>query len=172
MSEVLPDLLETELVLVFCGTAASAISARDGAYYANPSNQFWRALHATGMTPRPFSPGQFRDLLALKIGLTDLAKQASGADRQLRPRDFDRPGLHERLRCFQPRIVAFTSKAAWRAWRGLGGREPVAYGWQRGALGMTRFYVLPSPSGAARGYWDLEPWRELAIAYRRRLGAV
>jgi len=172
MNEVLPDLLDHGLVVVFCGTAASEVSARVGAYYANPTNNFWRALHAICMTPRLFSPLQFRDLLELKIGLTDLAKRASGVDRRLRPRDFDRRRLHERLCHFQPQIAAFTSKTAWRAWRGLGAREGVAYGWQNGALGATRFFVLPSPSGAARGYWDLNPWRSLAAEYQRRLVAA
>lgn len=172
MNEVLPDLLDHGLVVVFCGTAASEISARVGAYYANPSNEFWRALHAIGMTPGLFRPQQYRELLGLKIGLSDLAKCAFGADRRLRPGDFDRRRFHERLCRYQPQLAAFTSKAAWRVWRGLGARDSVAYGWQTGALGATRFYVLPSPSGAARGHWDLSPWRALAAEYQRRLSAV
>ena len=51
MIDVLPDVLQDDLVVVFCGTAASTVSAREGAYYANASNAFWRALHETGMTP-------------------------------------------------------------------------------------------------------------------------
>ena len=38
-------------------------------------------------------------------------------------------------------------------------------------LGETAFYVLPSPSGAARGYWDLQPWHALGNEYLRRLQA-
>ena len=167
MNEVLPDLLDHGLIVVFCGTAASETSARQGAYYANPSNAFWRALHATGMTPGLMRPEEFRDLLRLKIGLTDLAKFASGADRRLKPGDFNRGRLQEKLCRFQPRIVAFTSKAAWRAWSGSAGRDVVAYGWQEGALRETRFFVLPSPSAAARAYWDLRPWQSLAAACQR-----
>ena len=169
MSDVLPDLLDHGLVLVFCGTAASEISARLGAYYANPTNAFWRTLHTVGMTKRLMRPDEFRDLLALGIGLTDLAKFASGADRGLKRSDFNRARLRESLRRFQPEIAAFTSKTAWRAWRGLSARDAVSYGWQEGALGSTRFYVLPSPSGAARGAWDLQPWQTLADAYQRRM---
>lgn len=169
MNEVLPDLLATDLILVFCGTAASAVSARRGAYYANPSNAFWRTLHSIGLTPRQFEPQAFGDLLTLRIGLTDLVKQLSGSDRSLRRRDFQPEGLACKINRYQPQIVAFTSKAAWRGWRGLSSRDAVSYGWQAETLGETEFFVLPSPSGAARGHWDLEPWRDLAAAYRRRL---
>lgn len=165
MNDVLPDLLAHDLILVFCGTAASEVSARAGAYYANPSNAFWRTLHAVGLTPRQMNPADFRDLLDLKIGLTDLAKSVSGADYSLKPRDYQRGRLLDSISTFQPGIVAFTSKTAWRRFRGLPTRAAAAYGWQGESSGDTRFFVLPSPSGAARGYWDLQPWQALADAY-------
>lgn len=169
MNEVLPDLLAPDLILVFCGTAASAVSARRGAYYANPSNAFWKTLHLIGMTPRQLEPEAFGDLLKRKIGLTDLVKHAAGSDRSLRRRDFQLESLTDKIKRYQPQIVAFTSKAAWRGWRSSSSRDAVSYGWQDEKLGETGFFVLPSPSGAARAHWDLAPWRDLATAYRRRL---
>ncbi len=168
MNDVLPDVLARGLILVFCGTAASEVSARAGAYYANPTNAFWPTVHQAGMTPRRLKPSDFRELLALKIGLTDLVKDASGSDRSLHWRDFQREQLTSKIRRFQPQLVAFTSKTAWRRWKGLSARAAVAYGWQDDRLGETAFFVLPSPSGAARGYWDLAPWRALGDEYKRR----
>ncbi len=167
--DVLPDLLDLGLVLVFCGTAASKASASAGAYYANPGNAFWPTLCRTGITPRPFAPAEFRALLGLKIGLTDLAKSVSGADSQLRPGDFQPDHLRQKITRFQPQVLAFTSKTAWRAFNRLPAASPVAYGWQDLRQGRTRFYVLPSPSGAARRYWNIEPWRILAHDYARRI---
>ena len=172
MNEVLPDVLACNLVLVFCGTAASEVSARAGAYYANSSNAFWSTLHAVGITSRKMDPSEFRDLLELKIGLTDLVKLVSGPDKILRPDDFQRKRLHDSVSRYQPQIVAFTSKAAWRGWKGMSSREGVSYGWQDETLDKTRFFVLPSPSGAARGYWDLQPWQKLALEYSRLLPAI
>ncbi len=169
MSEILPDQLDYGLVLVFCGTAASEVSARAGAYYANPSNAFWQALWETGITPRLYCPNEFPALLDLKIGLTDVAKSAAGNDSQLRPSDFQPDQLSQKIAHFQPQIVAFTSKTAWRAWNQLPTAKPVAYGWQDARLGKTRFFVLPSPSGAARCYWNIDLWRELADDYARRI---
>lgn len=167
MSDVLPDELDFGLILVFCGTAASAVSAQQGAYYANPSNVFWRTLYATGMTPRRFAPGEFRDVLKLKIGLTDVAKNVSGSDAQLRMTDFKPGRLHEAICRYQPNTVAFTSKRAWRAANQLASTSAVEYGWQDRRIGATRCFVLPSPSGAARRYWDIAYWQTLADEYKK-----
>lgn len=169
MIDVLPDVLQDDLVLVFCGTAASRVSAREGAYYAKSSNAFWRALHETGITPRKFAPREFLRLLELRIGLTDVAKRAIGSDSRLRRSDFSPDCLSEKIRRHHPQIVAFTSKAAWRAWARLSTADAVSYGWQRASVGPSKFFVLPSPSGAARGYWDLSYWQELADEYQRRM---
>ncbi len=168
MTEALPDLLDHGLILLFCGTAASEVSARERAYYANPSNRFWAALHKTGITPRRLASEAYRELLRHRIGLTDLAKARAGSDRHLRPGDFQPARLHGIIARCQPQIVAFTSKRAWREFMGASASRPVDYGWQPGA-GATRFFVLPSPSGAARGHWDWAPWQALAEEYRRLL---
>lgn len=169
MTDVLPDVLRDDMVVLFCGTAASSASARAGAYYANASNAFWRTLHETGMTPRRFAPSEFRRLLDLRIGLTDVAKHTSGSDSSLSRSDFCPDRLHEKIRRLQPQIVAFTSKAAWRAWKRQSTAVAVSYGWQSCSQGASEFVVLPSPSGAARRYWNITHWQELADEYRRRM---
>jgi double-stranded uracil-DNA glycosylase len=80
---VLPDLLQPNLRIVFCGTAAGTMSARRGHYYAHPQNKFWPILHAIGLTPRRLDPSEFRLLAEWGIGLTDIAKHVSGMDWQL-----------------------------------------------------------------------------------------
>lgn len=160
---ILPDLLQPGLALVFCGTAASQRSAREGAYYAHHGNLFWRALHESGLTPRRFAPDEFPHLLELGIGLTDLAKRHCGNDADLPRGAFDVPALRARIDAFRPHLLAFTSKAAARA---ALGRAIVAYGPQPERLGQARVYALPSPSGQARGHWDIEPWQQLALQFQ------
>ncbi|MCY4021668.1 MAG: mismatch-specific DNA-glycosylase [Chloroflexi bacterium] len=169
MTEILPDVLDFGLVLVFCGTAASRISARYGAYYANPGNRFWQTLCQAGFTSRLYEPWEFHKLLDLRIGLTDVAKGKAGSDADLKQSDFNPGALNAKILRAKPQILAFTSKAAWRAWKGLPSKQAVSWGWQEEILGATRIYVLPSPSGAARRYWDMEPWLELAEDYRSRM---
>lgn len=159
---ILPDLLQPGLALVFCGTAAGARSAAERAYYAHPGNLFWRALFEAGLTPRLLAPAEFPQLLDYEIGLTDLAKCHSGNDNQL-PRDaFDAPALRARIERHSPRLLAFTSKNAARAALG----HAVDYGLQEEVISSTQLYVLPSPSGQARGHWRIDPWLALAAHYR------
>lgn len=159
---ILPDLLQPGLQLVFCGTAAGRRSAREGAYYAHPGNVFWRTLHAVQLTPRLFTPAEFTLLPALGIGLTDLAKHHMGNDDEL-PRDaFDVDALKQRIARHVPHMLAFTSKAAARAALG----RHAGYGLQAERMGETRLFVLPSPSGQARGHWDVAPWQLLADLVR------
>ncbi|MEP6898317.1 MAG: mismatch-specific DNA-glycosylase [Rhodanobacter sp.] len=161
---ILPDVVQPGLALVFCGTAAGKRSAAAGAYYAHPGNLFWRALHQAGMTPRLLTPLEFPRLPEHGIGLTDLAKHHAGNDSEL-PRDaFDAAVLIDKIRRYAPRILAFTSKNAARAVLG----HPVAYGFQPERFGATRLFVLPSPSGQARGHWDMQPWLALGAELRAR----
>lgn len=159
---VLPDVLQPGLVLVFCGTAAGKRSAADHAYYAHPGNLFWRALFESGLTPCQLAPADFPQLPSFGIGLTDLAKHHSGNDAEL-PRDaFDAHAMLAKVKHHAPRLLAFTSKNAARAALG----HATGYGLLDETVGSTRLFVLPSPSGQARGHWDLAPWRTLAGLYR------
>lgn len=162
---ILPDLLAPGLQVVFCGTAPGTRSAQAGAYYAHPGNHFWRALFETGLTPRLLAPAGFREVLRHGIGLTDVAKHHFGSDAELPREAFDAVSLRRKLARYRPRIVAFTSKNAARAGLALGSRN-LDYGEQTTTLAQTRVFVLPSPSGQARGFWDITPWRELARAVR------
>lgn len=160
---LVPDVLAPGLALVFCGTAPSRASAAARAYYARPGNRFWPALHEAGFTPRRFQPSEYAGLLALGIGLTDLCKAHAGNDDELPDGALDRGALARKIDRYRPAIVAFTSKNAANAFLD----RPVGYGWQPETRGATRFYVLTSPSGQAARFWDLAPWRQLALALRQ-----
>jgi TDG/mug DNA glycosylase family protein len=160
---ILPDVLEPGLRIVFCGTQAGAASARLGAYYAGPGNKFWPVLHAIGLVPLRLRPEDFRTLPRYRIGLTDVAKRTSGPDSALRGSHFDIAGFTARIAANRPRIVAFNGKRAAQAVLGI--REVrLAYGRQAGKLADAEIYILPSTSGAAAGFWSIEPWKQLAMA--------
>jgi len=162
---VLPDLLQTGLSAVFCGTAPGHVSAAAGHYYAHPQNKFWRTLHTTGLTPRLLAPAEFRDLIKYGIGLTDIAKFTSGQDNQL-PKHSLGPAaaltLKQRVQEYQPAILAFTSLEGGR--RFLGRRAMC--GAQEERIGASRIWILPSPSPKAHWNWDEAIWRVLAEEIR------
>jgi TDG/mug DNA glycosylase family protein len=140
------------------------VAARVGAPYAGPGNRFWWVLHETGLTPRELRPDEFRDLPRFGMGLTDVAKFASGSDSSLARADFDAASVVDKVEQYAPRILAFVGK---RAAREVLGRR-VAYGPQGVTIGVSDVCVVPSTSGAARGAWDIGPWRELAVIQSAR----
>lgn len=157
---ILPDILAPDLDIVFCGSAAGRVSARRGAYYAGPGNRFWPALHESGLTPKRLAPEAFPTLPRYGLGLTDICQSASGADSQL-PTDADDPqALARKIVRYRPRWLAFVGKRPAKVFFGVPrielGAQPDC------AFGATGIFVLPSPSGAARGHWDIAPWIELA----------
>ena len=162
MSEVLPDLLRPGLRVVFCGTAAGTASAKARAYYAGPGNAFWKALHATELTPMQLEPAEFGRLPEFGIGLTDICKVLHGSDEEVGTVEFDVDGLREKVAAAEPARLAFNGK---NAARGALERD-VRFGPQEEQIGGAEVWVLPSTSGAARRYWDIAPWRELALACR------
>lgn len=159
----LPNLLALDLRIIFVGTAAGKRSAERGEYYAGRGNRFWRTLHEVGLTPRLFDPSEFRDLLPLGIGLTDMSKLGSGMDHQVAKHDFDPVQFEGNVRHYRPRSVAFTSKKAAGVWLGKGVTRTIAYGRQTTRPpNFPEVFVLPSPSGAARSHWSIAPWQALA----------
>src|SRR5262245_34796139 len=153
---LVPDLLAPGLDLVFCGTAPSPASYKARAYYANPGNAFWATLHAVGLTPERFTPQRYPELLGWGIGLTDLNTTEYGSDHELSADAMDSKALHFKIAKFRPAAIAFTSKHA--ASLGLGVKAP-AYGRRAERLEGAVVFILASPSGRARSFWTIEPWR-------------
>jgi len=159
--ERLPDQLAEHLRLVFVGTAASQRSADLGHYYAHAGNRFWRTLHEVGITPRRYAPREFRELMKLGIGFTDLCKLGAGMDHQALAFPVDVPAFREKMRRYRPNTVAFTSKKAASLFYGRP-TKAIALGRQPSQQDFPIVFVLASPSGAASGTWSVQPWQELA----------
>ena len=162
---ILPDVLGSDLLIVFVGTAAGEKSARRGAYYAHAGNSFWRTLHAVGLTPRVLLVGEFKLILDFRIGLTDIAKVRSGSDASLCDIDLDVPAFRAKIELYAPQVVAFNGKKAASIFFGRRTSE-IPYGKHSENVGHTALWTLPSTSGGARGFWDIGHWQLLADSTR------
>lgn len=162
---MLPDLIPDRARLIFCGTAAGRASAARGHYYAGPGNRFWQLLAETGLTPRRLRPDEDAWLPALGLGLTDLAKGVAGMDREIPAAAYAPARLDAIVARHRPAALAFTSLAAGRL--ALADRRLTA-GRHEGRWPGVALFVLPSPSGAARGHFRAAPWHE-AAAFARNL---
>jgi TDG/mug DNA glycosylase family protein len=160
---MLPDLLAQGLEVIFCGTAASRKSAMSGHYYAGPGNRFWPLLYETRLTARLFNPSEDHSLPALGLGLTDLAKDVSGMDRDIPSTAYAPARLVALIAETRPKRLAFTSLTAAKI--ALGARHPAGRAISD-AFPNLPIWVLPSPSGAARATFSAAPWHDLAAAIR------
>src|ERR1700746_656982 len=90
-----PDVLPPGLRIVFVGINPGRVSAAARAHFANPRNDFWRLLHAAGLTSRLYEPPEQFALLAEGIGVTNAAYRTTPGSGDLRRADF--AGSAERL---------------------------------------------------------------------------
>jgi len=149
-----PDVLAPGLTAVFCGINPGRASAAAHAHFANPRNDFWRLLHASGFTPRQLEPAEQLELLALGYGITNAASRTTPGSGDLRRADFaDSAERLERIAVeLRPRAIGFVGKEAYRG--PFGGRP--AHGLQELRLAETLLFVLPSTSPANAAV----PWEE------------
>lgn len=164
---IVPDVLESGLVTIFCGRAPSPESARRRAYYAHYSNKFWEILAEIKMTNRQLAPEEFHLLPQLGIGLTDINKTESGSDHELSGRGDSPHSVYDKIKTYEPRILAFNGKNNCRMFFHAIFRKPknfpVDYGIQESyRVGETIIFVLPNTSARARRFWNSEYWHQLA----------
>lgn len=167
---LVPDVLIPGLAVVFCGSALGDYSWHRRAYYANPGNRFWQTLAEVGLTPCRLTPQEYPSVQRHGIGLTDLVKTEHGQDQAIFDGHVDldssRSALRAKIEGCKPGVLAFTSKTV--AARFLG--RTVHAGRQPECIDKTILWVLPSTSGLARRFFDIEPWRELAALVRQVRG--
>jgi double-stranded uracil-DNA glycosylase len=150
--------------VVFCGINPGRVSAAAHAHFANPRNDFWRLLHAAGLTSRLYEPAEQFELLKEGIGVTNAAPRTTPGSSDLRRSDF--AGSADRLdriaRDLRPGWIAFVGK---EAYRGTFGERP-ELGVQQRRLDDSRLFVLPSTSPANAAV----PWEERLRWFRQLAG--
>ena len=167
-SDRLPDLLPDNVRLVFSGTAVGRKSAARGSYYAGRGNRFWRTLFEVGLTSQKLAPCEYRELSQWGIGLTDVVKYSAGNDSDLHSNDYDVRRWLLSMAKAAPKAIAFNGKKAASVVLACRTKE-IDYGSMGAAIGSIQnavVFVMPSTSGSASKYWNIEPWRKLADFHR------
>jgi len=163
----LRDVIAPGLRVLFCGINPGLYSTAVGHHFGRPGNRFWKALHASGLTPRLFSPSEDGTLPDLGIGITNLCPRTTASADELTAAELERGGraLVAKARRYRPRVVAILGIGAYRA--GFG-RPDAVIGRQEEPTAQALTWVLPNPSGL-NAHYGLE---ELARHFRRLRAAV
>jgi TDG/mug DNA glycosylase family protein len=146
MSKPVPDVVATDLDVLFCGINPSLMSAARGHHFARPGNRFWPALHLAGLTPRLLTPDEDRELLRYGLGVTNLVDRPTRAAAELTAAEL-RAGaaaLAELVARYRPRVLAVLGVTAWRS---AFSRPRATIGVQPERIGGAVTWVVPNPSG-------------------------
>lgn len=164
----LPDVIALGLRVLFCGINPGLYSAAVGHHYAGPSNRFWKALHAAGLTERLLTPHEDGELLACGCGLTNLIERATAGARDLAPAEYviGRQRLAAKVQRYEPRCVAILGIGAYRTAFGC---RNVSLGEQAGGFAGARLWVLPNPSGL-NAHYQLPDLARLFAELREAVG--
>lgn len=152
------DLVGPELRLLFVGINPGLWTAAVGTHFAHPTNRFYPALAAAGITDYEvdrvggMTDGDRAQLVARGVGITNLVRRATARASELSREELREGG--ERLMRFvadhRPTVVAIAGISAYRDAFGergaVLGRQPEtldsASRWSGAAL-----WVVPNPSG-------------------------
>ncbi|QEL15006.1 mismatch-specific DNA-glycosylase [Limnoglobus roseus] len=104
-----------------------------------------------GFTPRQIHPTAERELFALGYGITNVVRRASAAADELADAEMVAGGkrLRAKVKRYAPRFLAVLGIGAYRVAFGL---PKADVGLQPEAIGGTRVWVLPNPSGLNAHY--------------------
>lgn len=157
--KTLPDYLRDNLSIISIGLNPSPVSVKEGYYFANPRNRFWKALNGSRLVNAPLEPGEAAMQTLFKqynIGFTDLVKRPTRMGNELRASDY-RDGaalLREKIMQYQPVIAWFHGKGTWQQYLKYaeGIKRKVNIGAQKDLIGRSRVFVTPNPSPANAGY--------------------
>jgi TDG/mug DNA glycosylase family protein len=153
--KTVPDVIAPGLAVLFAGINPGLYTAAIGHHFGRPGNRFWPVLHASGFTPRLLSPYEERELLPLGYGITNVVARATASADELTEPELVEGGrrLASKARRYRPRIVAVLGLGAYRmAFRCPRARQ----GLQPEALGPSRLWVLPNPSGLNAHYQTVD----------------
>src|SRR6266852_3085975 len=145
------DVIEPNLRVLFCGINPGLYTAAVGHHFARPGNRFWPALHRSGFTDRFLSPFEERELLELRLGITNVVARATASASELTRKDFVEGGraLKAKVRRYRPRIIAILGVGAYRQ---AFAQPKALIGEQPERIADARVWVLPNPSGLNANY--------------------
>jgi TDG/mug DNA glycosylase family protein len=146
-----PDVARPGLRVLFCGINPGLYSGAVGHHFARPGNRFWKALAGSGFTGRVLSAFEEWELPSLGLGITNIVDLATARADELSA-DQLRAGaaaLPSRVARLTPAFVAILGIGAYRT---AFDRPRATIGPQDEALGGSRLWILPNPSGLNANY--------------------
>ena len=151
VTKTIDDVIAPDLDVLFVGINPGLYSAAIGHHFGRPGNRFWPTLFAAGFTPRLLTPYDERELLPLRLGITNVVARASARADELRDEELVAGAevLRRKAKRYRPRFVAVLGVTAYRA---AFARPKAVLGLQPDTMERSAAWVLPNPSGLNAHY--------------------
>lgn len=145
-----PDIIKSDLKVLFVGINPGIYTAAVGKHFAHPANRFWKALYNGGFTPWQFSPFENTELLKLGLGISNIVERPTLKAEELTKEELVKgwEGLVEKVKKYKPEWVAICGISAYRT---LFNRS-AQVGEQRETINGTKIWLLPNPSGLSASF--------------------
>lgn len=162
------DVTAPDLDVLFCGINPGLYSGATGNHFAKPGNRFWPALHASGFTDRLLHPSEKHELLDQGLGITNLVNRTTARADELSREELEKGAraLRRKVLRNRPKFLAVLGLSAFRT---AFGRPGSGTGPQEKAIGDTRVWLLPNPSGL-NAHYQLPDLAKLFGDLRRAAG--
>ncbi|MCX7709774.1 MAG: mismatch-specific DNA-glycosylase [Clostridia bacterium] len=152
--DLLPDIIDHNLKVVFIGYNPGMKTAETGHHYAGPSNGFWKLLYESRLTPYRFKPEEDRKLLELGYGSTNIVSRPTKSASEIKKEEF-REGsdrLKTLLQLYKPKIACYMGIGVYRMFTGTKVVNPGRQ--EKSEVSGIVDYVCSSPSGLNRMPYD------------------
>jgi TDG/mug DNA glycosylase family protein len=161
----IPDVTAVGLRVLFCGINPGLYSAATGHHFARPGNRFWPALHRSGFTDRQLDPADQDELLALGLGITNIAARATARADELATAELIEGGqiLTAKLEVLRPRWLAVLGVTAYRT---AFADRLASVGPAGRTIAATSLWILPNPSGL-NAHWSAAQLADAFAELRR-----
>ncbi len=173
--EPLPDLLDYNLKLVFCGFNPGIKSAEVGHRYAHRSNDFWKFIYESGIVDEILAPQEDETMRErFGIGFTELVMRPTKGIEEIPAIEMQQnvPRLIETINKYQPKVLCLVGRGIWDSIVKHSNfkQQKFTWGLQDQNLFQCKCFVVPSTSGLVRIPRDqkLKLWKELkSIVYEQ-----
>ncbi len=151
VDRTVPDLIDHDLKVLFCGINPGLYSGATGLHFARPGNRFWKVLHLAGFTERQLDPSEEHELLAGGYGITCFVERTTARADELTRDEIIAGGerLKAKIERYKPQVLAVLGIGAYRS---AFDKPKSQVGPQDENIGGARVWLLPNPSGLNANY--------------------
>lgn len=154
-NKTLPDIIDYNLKVLFCGINPGLYTAAVGHHFGRPGNRFWKTLFEAGFTDRLLHPSEQELFLKKGYGITNLVERATNLASEIGNHEFTEGGkrLIHKIEEYKPKWLAFVGIGAYK----IAFNQPHAItGKQDIVIANANVWLLPSTSGLNANYRPME----------------